>query len=393
VNICFAMLYYDAHAASADPARYLDRVPLHRELPLALAARGHTVDVVYLYPHHRCLVEGGVRHHFVAPGRAAQALGRMARALGREPALLEPAVRAAWRIRSLKPDIVHFHGLTLTWNLWLLRCVLGRHAPPLVLHYHGGYPPANPLARAVQGASMRRAARLLFTTREHARPFVAAGMIADDARVAELVETSSAFRPLPRDEARGATGMHGDPVCLWAGRLHPIKDPLTALRAFERIAEVRPAARLYLHYLTAELEGELRAFVAARPRLAAQVEFRGRAPFEQMQAIYSSADFLLQASRREFSGCAVLEAMACGAIPAVSNIPSFRAMTCGGRFGVLFPPGDAEALARAVLAIPPDEIAGRSAAVRAHFERALSFPAMAARLEEVYRGLTLNAER
>jgi glycosyltransferase involved in cell wall biosynthesis len=106
-----------------------------------------------------------------------------------------------------------------------------------------------------------------------------------------------------------------------------------------------------------------------------------------MEAIYSSADFLLQGSRREFSGYAVLEAMACGAIPAISDIPSFRAMTCGGRYGVLFPPGDHEALARGVLAVPPGEIPARSVEVRARFERALSFPAMAARLEEVYREL------
>ncbi|HWQ13252.1 MAG TPA: hypothetical protein VNL77_10650, partial [Roseiflexaceae bacterium] len=91
MQICFAMLYYDARVATGDPARYLERVPLHRELPRALAARGHTVDVVYLYPHDRSHAEGGVRHHFVAPGPAAWALGRAAQALGREAALFEPA--------------------------------------------------------------------------------------------------------------------------------------------------------------------------------------------------------------------------------------------------------------------------------------------------------------
>ncbi len=72
-------------------------------------------------------------------------------------------------------------------------------------------------------------------------------------------------------------------------------------------------------------------------------------------------------------------------IPAVTDIPSFRAMTAGGRHGLLFPPGDPEALARAVLAVPRSEIAARSAAVRAHFERDLSFEAMAEKLEAIYR--------
>ena len=103
-----------------------------------------------------------------------------------------------------------------------------------------------------------------------------------------------------------------------------------------------------------------------------------------MAAIYSSADFLLQASRREFSGCAVLEAMACGAIPVVTDIPSFRAMTDRGRLGALFPIGDDRALADGVLAIPPERIPARSAEVAAHFRRELSFAAMAWRLAPVY---------
>jgi glycosyltransferase involved in cell wall biosynthesis len=135
------------------------------------------------------------------------------------------------------------------------------------------------------------------------------------------------------------------------------------------------------------MEGELRAFVAARPVLDGRVEFRGRVPFEQMQAIYSSADVLLQASLREFSGCAILEAMACGVIPAVTDIPSFRAMTAEGRYGVLFAQGDAEALARGVLAIQPETIPSFKESVREHFVRELSFPAMAARLEHVYASI------
>lgn len=103
-----------------------------------------------------------------------------------------------------------------------------------------------------------------------------------------------------------------------------------------------------------------------------------------MEAIYNSADFLLQASRREYSGVAVLDAMVCGTVPIVTDIPSFRAMTDGGRFGRLFPVGDAEALARAALDVPRDEIPALSAAVRRHFEGRLSFAAAARRLDEIY---------
>jgi glycosyltransferase involved in cell wall biosynthesis len=387
VKICFVILYYDARAASADPAAYVDRMVLQRELPRELAARGHQVDVVYLYPHDLQYEHAGVTHHFVSPGRIGRVLGGAARALGREAAMFEPAWRAAQRIRSLRPDVIHFHGMILTWNLVLLQLALGPDAPPIVMHYHGGYPPQNSLARRAARWGLRRTARQLFTTRDQADPFLAAGLLAGGAGVGELVETSSDMRPIPQAEARRQTDMHGDPVVLWAGRLHPIKDPLTALRGFEQIARALPGARLYMHYLTGEMEPELRAFVAERPDLAHRVLFRGRAPFAQMRAIYSSADFLLQASLREFSGCAILEGMACGAIPVVSDIPSFRAMTANGSVGVIFPVGDADALARGVLAIPPAALAERRAAVLAHFARHLSFPALAEQLERLYAEL------
>jgi len=386
-RVCFAMLYYAREHAELDPARYLEQMPIHRALPDAIAALGHEVHLVHLWSKDAELVDGCVHHHFVAPSRGARRLAPIAgRLASRDPGLYESAGRAIARVRALRPDIVHFHGLTLTLNLWLLRRALPA-AVPLVLHYHGGYPSRRRLPRRLQRDNLERAARLCFTTRSHAAPFLAAGASRDPCRVVELMETSTTFRRQDRQRSRALTDMAGEPVCLWAGRLDPIKDPLTALRGFVRILESRPGAQLYLHYLTDPLLPELQAFVSGSPGLGAHVHFRGRAPFERMEAIYSSADFLLQASRREFSGCAVLEAMACGAIPVVTDIPSFHAMTDGGRLGVLFPAGDDIALAEGVLALSPGHIPGLSVAVEDHFARELSFDAMARRLAPVYAEL------
>lgn len=394
LRICFAMLYYAPGENFADPARYLSRTPIHRALPQELAARGHQVDLVHFAPRDVEYVEGGVRYHFVAAPRLVRGLSRAAgRISRRDPVYYEPALRAIKLIERLRPDVVHFHGLTLNLNLFLtlMSRQLSRQRPPVVLHYHGGYPSRAVMSRWVQRFNLEGAAHCCFTTREHAAPFVEAAMLTCSERVVELIETSSDFQMGDRRVARRTTGMHGCPVFLWVGRLHPIKGPLTALRGFERIQAAWPDARLYLHYLTDDCLPEMRAFVAARPHLASHVHFRGRANFDQMEQIYNSADFLLQASRREFSGCAVLEAMACGVIPVVTDIPSFRAMTDNGRVGVLFPIDDDAELARRVLAIPPEEVPHRSTQVREHFGRALSFAAMAQRLEAIY--LDLGQER
>ena len=382
-TLCFTVFHYPATVT--DPDAYLERVPIYRDLPCALTQCGYTVHVVHLFPTAHTFNRDGVHYHFVRSGRWARRFaGSIAQATGRPSIPYEVAPPGIQTIRRLNPDLIHFHGTNLYLNHALLLATLGRKRPPFVVHYHGGFPSPNRLARRVQRFNLRRTARFLFTTKEHARPFIDAGLIEQPQRVVAFMETSSAFRMHTRAEARRHTGMTGDPVCLWAGRLDPLKDPMTALRGFEQICTARPKAHLYLYYLTDDLLPDLQQYVAARPQLKQRVHFRGRAPYERMEMIYNSADFLLQASRREFSGCAVLEAMACGVIPAVTDIPSFRAMTDAGHHGILFPPGDAGALARGILTIPLEMIAARSEQVRAWFEQAFSFPALARHLDALY---------
>jgi glycosyltransferase involved in cell wall biosynthesis len=96
--------------------------------------------------------------------------------------------------------------------------------------------------------------------------------------------------------------------------------------------------------------------------------------------VYSSADLLLQSSRREWSSLTVMEAMACGCVPILSAIPAFRALTGEGAAGGLFPPGRPDLLAdRAALGLP--ERRAQSRAVAQHFQSRLSFEALAGDLE------------
>jgi len=391
LRLCFALFHYDAVDAGLQPAQYLERrLPL-RHLPQELASRGHEVMVMHQCLRRLSFVENRVHYELVPSARWSRAIAALGgQILHRESSLLEAALPAVRTIRRWQPDLVHFFGTTLTLNLALLERALGRRGPPVVVDYHGGWPPANPLLRRIQRATLDRASRLLFTTRELARPFVEAGILAvGDPRVVEVMEVSTPFRMKDRAAARAVTGMSGDPVFLWAGRLEPVKDPLTALRGFDRIRAAWTGSRLYLCFLTDQLLPELRAFVDSRPGLADHVHFQGRVPHDQMEEVFNSADLLLQASRpigwiMEASGFVPLEAMACGAVPVLTDLPSFRAMTADGRYGVLFQVGDDIGLARSVLALGRERLAALRAEVRAHFESHLSFCALADRLEAVY---------
>jgi glycosyltransferase involved in cell wall biosynthesis len=194
------------------------------------------------------------------------------------------------------------------------------------------------------------------------------------------MEVSSTFSPSAREQARSRTGMRGNPVFAWNARLHPIKDPMTGLRGFRRIRQSWPDARLYMIYYTSEMKAQVLEAIASDPNLDGAVELRGTIPPPAVEDFLNSADFLIQCSLQEVAGYSVLEAV-------VTDIPSFRAMTDGGRFGVLFPAGDDRLLAERTLALAPGEIASRAGKLREFFEQSLSYDSIA----KIYEGALSGA--
>jgi glycosyltransferase involved in cell wall biosynthesis len=385
MRVCFVNAFYDSGMTSG--TEVVDRIYTIREFAGNVRELGHIVDVVHLFHRDETIVRNGVTYHFVRagaiPSRIARLIARF-RSKSTEMHYL-PGTRMLPVIRSLQPDMIHFFGLTLDVNLWLVSRTARRMGVPLIAHYNSGMPARNRLRRALQRRNLERIDRYLFTTEQHARIWIEDGLPLDPERVIPFMETSSIFRLKSREQARSATGMTGNPVFLWTGRLHPVKDPLVALKAFERIIQCWPEAQFYLYYLTDELLPELKAFVDHRPHLMHAVHFRGRAPYREMEDIYNSADFFVQASHWEASGCAPLEAMSCGAIPVITDIPSFKAMAADSRYGVMFPIGDDEELARKVLSIDRREIPNLSREVYNWWEGSLSFPVLARQLDQIYR--------
>ncbi len=385
MRICLVNAFYNRELAS--PEALIERYFNPRELAAALRDRGHEVTVVQLFHRAASLEREGVRYRFVAAPLWRRIIATaLASARGRDSYarfLRAPEIVAA--IAEAAPDVVHFNGLTLDGNLTPVAGWCETLGVPLTASYHGGQPAPPGARRNRQRRNLARAARILFTTAEHAAPWLEAGVIGDPAQVAECMETSSYFASVPRAEARARTGLEGDPVFLWAGRLEAIKDPLTALEGFRRIARAWPGARFYMAYLTDELRPGVEEFLEAKPEIAKKVRLLGRLPFAAMADHFNSADFLIQCSHREFGGSAVLEALACGVVPVLTDIPSFRAMTGGGQIGVLFPRGDAGALADGVLALDRARLPQMSNQVRGHFEVRLSYPVLAARYEEIFR--------
>jgi glycosyltransferase involved in cell wall biosynthesis len=97
-----------------------------------------------------------------------------------------------------------------------------------------------------------------------------------------------------------------------------------------------------------------------------------------------AADVFVLGSHHESTGFALIEALACGVFPVVTDIPSFRSMTAAGTVGKLWPCGDSHALADALQSVVPALNSGTRARMRAHFERELSIDAMGSKLVAMY---------
>ena len=228
---------------------------------------------------------------------------------------------------------------------------------------------------------------MTFTHREQARPFVEAGVLPDAMPIFEVLEVSSWFTPGDQDEARRATGLGGEPCLLWIGHLDPNKDPLTVLAAFEAAAPHLADPHLWCCYESTELLQQVRDRVRSSGVLRDRVHLLGRIPHERVEHLGRAADFLIGGSHRESTGVAVVEAMACGATPLVSDIPSLRRITGEGEVGSLTPPGDSPAMTRALLEWAARDRSTLRRRVRKHFEERLSFDAVARQLCDAYEGV------
>jgi glycosyltransferase involved in cell wall biosynthesis len=384
MKICIANLYYNVASSTQSPAAFLERMPLLKEVPAALAAAGNQVHVVQLFPAEASFAAQGVTYHFVRPmilerGWAQAASWVKGRAWTRHV----PAAGAIRKVLGLQPDVVHFHRLTLGTTLFLLQLLRGNDGPAIVGQYHGDRLTNGWLAGKFQQAGLRQMQKALFSRLDEAEPFLREGLLRRD-QILEVCKRSTKLTMKSRPAARRITGMVGSPIFLWYGGLEPDRDPMTAVLGFQMLLSSWPKAQLYIHYDEDRLLPQLRAYVVADPDLSPHVHFRQIMPGQPTESIFNSADFLLQTDRLDRNGHAMLEAMACGVIPVVSDLPLFRRLVDNGRCGFLFPQGDAAEMSKLLLSFSQAKIAGRAALVHDWFEAAYSYEAMAGLLLDIY---------
>jgi glycosyltransferase involved in cell wall biosynthesis len=326
----------------------------------AAAAAGAAVRVVLHHEQPQQLRQRGVDYHFLP----------LAGAVPPDPAALQAL------LTQVRPELLHVHGLHFGGLVRMLAALCPQR--PLLLQHHAGRPARRPLGWWRMRRALAPARGLLFCSAEQARPFARWRLLPRGCRVYEVPESTAVFRPLD-----GVSRLAGDPALLWVAHLNANKDPLTVLAGIERALPRLPGLQLWMCFRDAPLLQAVQARTAAGP-LAGRVHLLGPQPAEGIEQLMSAADLFVQGSHEEGSGYSLIEALACGLAPVVSDIPSFRALAGGCASARLWPVGDAAALADALVAAAAMPADKRRAATRAHFEQHLSSAALGRRLCAVY---------
>ncbi|TPG46810.1 glycosyltransferase [Rhodanobacter glycinis] len=347
------------------PSQVLEQWHSLVDIAEVVASSGTRVSVIQAAAREDLITRNGIDYHFIDIRGLEVAKNR-----GR---------RFASLLADIKADVLHAHGLGFVEDA----SAVSQRLPqlPIVIQDHADRPPRwwrRPQWRrwyaAISGVA--------FTAPELARPFTRAGLFGPHTRLFAIPESSSRFTMGSRADARAQTGLRGDPCVLWVGHLSPGKDPLTVLDGVARAAMRLPGLQLWCAFGSAPLLDEVQARIARDPRLAGRVHLLGKVTHAHVETLMRAADLFVAGSLAESCGYVVLEALACGVTPVVTDIPAFRALIGGSRVGHLWPCGDAaqlaETLVDAAASWPPRE------QVRAHFDAALSFAAVGRRWADAY---------
>jgi glycosyltransferase involved in cell wall biosynthesis len=286
------------------------------------------------------------------------------------------AARVARRLRKLRPDIVHTNSLKAA----LYGGLAGRLSrTPVVWHVHD---------RLADDYLGKAGARLM----RRASCSVPDAVIANSRTTFATLGSVSNGRVIgcpvvfgPRERTDGA--LHPLSIGM-VGRIAPWKGQRVFIEAFARaFPEGQERAVIVGAPLFGEedvaYEHELRDEVHSRG-LAARVAFRGFR--EDVETELARLDILVHASvLPEPFGQVVAEGMAAGLAVVASDAGGPQELIEDGRTGLLYPPGDAEALAEALRRLAADtHLRSRLGAAAREYAVQFSPQAIAQRIVEVY---------
>lgn len=242
-------------------------------------------------------------------------------------------------LRSFRPDVVCAHFVP---NYGLIAALVVRQ--PWILSTWGSDVMTDPDKSAFHrwrtGFVLRRAAWVTsdaVVMTERIRDF---GVPAERILTFPYGVDVAVFRPA---ESRRASG----PRIVCNRKLEAVYSVETIIDAFAAVREALPDATL-----TIAGDGSRGPALRARAQrspAAGAMTFVGAVDHAHMPALLQAHDVYVSASLSDTTSVSLLEAMACGLFPVVTDIPANREWIADGENGRVVPPGEATKLAVAII--------------------------------------------
>lgn len=257
---------------------------------------------------------------------------------------LKPARAVRRWIRDGDFDVLHVHE-PLAPGLSLLACWVARG--PIVATWHSAHERSRIMSAGyhiAQTALEKLSGRIAVS--EDARRTLVSHVGGD----AVLIPNGVRVEQYAHDGAPRATG--AAPTVVFLGRIDETRKGLDVLlRALPEVVRALPQLQVVVAG-PGDVE-ERRAKLD--PMLAAHVTFLGLIDDETKVRILREADvYVAPQLGGESFGIVLIEAMASGTTVVASDLPAFRRVLDDGRCGLIFPRGDAQALAHALVDVLRD---------------------------------------
>ena len=237
-----------------------------------------------------------------------------------------------YKIKKFNPDFVWVHGLIFPFHLLMFQLILKSNVKLIVQHH--GEKILNKLKKWLVNIANINVNAIVFTSIEIAKHFFHNKTI--QKKSIEILEASTLLTPMDYIESKEKLGISNFYNFLWVGRLNANKDPIYLINQFVLYFAIQPLAKLYMIYQTEELLVKIEEIIKSKPYLKNHIILLGKQNHMQLRIWYSACNYYVSASFSEGSGYALLEALACGCLPIVSNIPSFKKILNNGEVGYLF---------------------------------------------------------
>ena len=181
---------------------------------------------------------------------------------------------------------------------------------------------------------------------------------------------------------------------LWVGHLDRNKDPLTVLEGVGAAARHLPGLQLWCCFGSAPLLASRAGAHRRRTRgCAIACTCWAECRMSRSRQLMRAADLFVLGSHREGSSFSLIEALATGLTPVVTDIPSLRVLTGNGAVGALWPCGDAHACADALVRAAQSLQPGTRDGACASSTRTCRIRAIGRRFAEAYGRIHGGAQR